>query len=216
MIGPPNHIIWAGAQCAPPGADCNDPTKGSMVQQSPCVATGGFGGHWDVAGMKGEPGKDAPGTCHYSSDGSTNANPSQCYVANVRDDNFVWSPYKPGDTIPPTTVFTAGGPGQAGKILAKTVPNATHGDTVIGWVSVTSDGKMGQLVYDDFGGKTADSFQLAVCVPPPKPAPPPPPPLSKNPCIRFGHTIPVGHHVDVEISQAGPPAITSVSVCVCV
>jgi hypothetical protein len=32
---------------------------------------------------------------------------------------------------------------------------------------------------------------------------PPPPPLSKNPCIRFGHAIPVANHVDVEISQAG-------------
>eukprot|EP01048_Picozoa_sp_COSAG05_P000124 COSAG05_NODE_3_length_51333_cov_129.132080_24_plen_626_part_00 len=39
------------------------------------------------------------------------------------------------------------------------------------------------------------------------PPPPPPPPLSKNPCIRFGHTIPVPNHVDVEITQAGPPAI---------
>ena len=59
-----------------------------------------------------------------------------------------------------------------------------------------------------FGGKTTDRYQLAVCVPPPKPPPPPPPPLSKNPCIRFGHTIPVDHHVDVEISQPGPPAIS--------
>ncbi len=38
--------------------------------------------------------------------------------------------------------------------------------------------------------------------------PPPPPPLSQNPCIRFGHTVPVGHHVDVEITQPGPPAIS--------
>ena len=30
---------------------------------------------------------------------------------------------------------------------------------------------------------------------------PPPPPLSKNPCIRFGHTIPVENHVDVTITQ---------------
>jgi hypothetical protein len=30
---------------------------------------------------------------------------------------------------------------------------------------------------------------------------PPPPPLNKNPCIRFGHTIPVEHHVDVTITQ---------------
>jgi hypothetical protein len=30
---------------------------------------------------------------------------------------------------------------------------------------------------------------------------PPPPPLNKNPCIRFGHTIPVAHHVDVTITQ---------------
>ena len=37
---------------------------------------------------------------------------------------------------------------------------------------------------------------------------PPPPPLSKNPCIRFGHTVPVVHHVDVEISQDGTPPIT--------
>ena len=37
---------------------------------------------------------------------------------------------------------------------------------------------------------------------------PPPPPLSKNPCIRFGHAIPVPHNVDVEISQVGPPATT--------
>lgn len=30
---------------------------------------------------------------------------------------------------------------------------------------------------------------------------PPPPPLNKNPCIRFGHTVPVEHHVDVTITQ---------------
>ena len=29
----------------------------------------------------------------------------------------------------------------------------------------------------------------------------PPPPLNKNPCIRFGHTIPVENHVDVTITQ---------------
>ena len=193
MIGPPNHIIWAGDQCAPPGADCSDPTKGAVVQQSPCVAKGGYGGHWDVAGMKGQPGQDARGTCHHSTDGSSNAAPPECYVANVRNDNFVWSPFKTGDSFPPETVFTAGGPGQAGKALAKTFPNATHGDTIIGWVSVTSDGKMGDLVYDDFGGKTTNSFQVAVCVPPPKPPPPPPPPLSKNPCIRYAREPQICH-----------------------
>lgn len=31
--------------------------------------------------------------------------------------------------------------------------------------------------------------------------PSPPPPLSSSPCIRFGHTIPVENHVDVEITQ---------------
>ena len=40
----------------------------------------------------------------------------------------------------------------------------------------------------------------AACVAPP---PPPPPPLATNPCLRFGHTIPVDHHVDVEIEQEG-------------
>jgi hypothetical protein len=39
--------------------------------------------------------------------------------------------------------------------------------------------------------------------------PPPPPPLSSSPCIRFGHTIPVNNHVDVQISQQqGSVAIT--------
>ena len=73
---------------------------------------------------------------------------------------------------------------------------------------MTSDGKLGPATFNMFGGKTTERYQLAVCVPPPKPPPPPPPPLSKNPCIRFGHTIPVDHHVDVEISQPGPPAIS--------
>ena len=43
------------------------------------------------------------------------------------------------------------------------------------------------------------------CKPPP--APPPPPPLAQDPCIRFGHTIPVAHHVDAMITQDGadPP-----------
>ncbi len=41
---------------------------------------------------------------------------------------------------------------------------------------------------------------LEACVAPP----PPPPPLSTNPCIRFGHTIPVDQHVDVEIAQDPP------------
>ena len=36
---------------------------------------------------------------------------------------------------------------------------------------------------------------------------PPPPPLAQNPCIRFGHTIPVADHVDAMITQddASPP-----------
>ena len=36
---------------------------------------------------------------------------------------------------------------------------------------------------------------------PPPPPPPPPPPLSTNPCLRFGHAIPVDDHVDAEIVQ---------------
>ena len=42
----------------------------------------------------------------------------------------------------------------------------------------------------------------ATCVPPP------PPPLAQNPCIRFGHAIPVGNRVDVEIVQDGDESIT--------
>jgi len=38
----------------------------------------------------------------------------------------------------------------------------------------------------------------ATCIAPP---PPPPPPLATNPCLRFGHTVPVEAHVDVEIRQ---------------
>jgi|EP01047_Picozoa_sp_COSAG01_P069680 hypothetical protein len=45
------------------------------------------------------------------------------------------------------------------------------------------------------------------CTKPIKP-PPPPPPLSTNPCIRFGHTIPVDDHVDAEIVQEEDPTIT--------
>ena len=48
----------------------------------------------------------------------------------------------------------------------------------------------------------------ANCSKPRPPPPPPPPPLSTNPCIRFGHTIPVGNHVDVQINQDGDPSIT--------
>ena len=36
---------------------------------------------------------------------------------------------------------------------------------------------------------------------------PPPPPLATTPCIRFGHTIPVEHRVDVEIVQEEDPSI---------
>lgn len=36
------------------------------------------------------------------------------------------------------------------------------------------------------------------------PAPTPAPPLATTPCIRFAHTIPVPHHVDVEVSQTDP------------
>ena len=35
------------------------------------------------------------------------------------------------------------------------------------------------------------------------PPPPPPPPLATHSRLRFGHTIPVDHHVDVEIEQEG-------------
>ena len=38
----------------------------------------------------------------------------------------------------------------------------------------------------------------AACV---APVPPPPPPLATNPCLRFGHTVPVDRHVDAEIVQ---------------
>ena len=38
--------------------------------------------------------------------------------------------------------------------------------------------------------------------------PPPPPPLSTNPCIRFGHTIPVTNHVDAMIVQDSDPSIS--------
>jgi hypothetical protein len=43
--------------------------------------------------------------------------------------------------------------------------------------------------------------------PQPKPPAPPPPPLAQNPCIRFGHTIPVEHHVDAMIVQDSDPSI---------
>ena len=49
---------------------------------------------------------------------------------------------------------------------------------------------------------TSDPSRNCSCdSPAPAPPPPPPPPLSTNPCIRFGHTIPVANHVDVVISQ---------------
>ena len=38
-------------------------------------------------------------------------------------------------------------------------------------------------------------------LPPPPPPPPPPAPPGGQPCIRFGHAIPVANHVDVEIVQ---------------
>ena len=39
---------------------------------------------------------------------------------------------------------------------------------------------------------------------------PPPPPLANTPCIRFGHTVPVPDHVDVEITQDEDPSISHV------
>jgi hypothetical protein len=39
---------------------------------------------------------------------------------------------------------------------------------------------------------------------------PPPPPLANAPCIRFGHTVPVANHVDVEITQDDDPTISHV------
>ena len=124
LIGPPNHIIWAGDQCMPPGADCSNPASGAWVQQSPCIVSGGFAGHWDVAGMKGG---GARGTCHTATAGGSpdSASPSG-YVATVRDDNFVWTPTGAGESIPPETVFTA-----KDKVLIKTYPN----------VSLASDGR---------------------------------------------------------------------------
>ena len=38
------------------------------------------------------------------------------------------------------------------------------------------------------------------------PPTPPPPPLAADPCIRFGHTIPVADKVTVEMVQVTPPA----------
>jgi hypothetical protein len=51
--------------------------------------------------MKGQPGLDARGTCHHSTDGSTNAAATRSYIANVRNDNFVWSPFGAGGAKPP-------------------------------------------------------------------------------------------------------------------
>jgi len=43
--------------------------------------------------------------------------------------------------------------------------------------------------------------------------PPPPPPLSTNPCIRFGHAIPVDNHVDAMIVQDSDPSISHTCKC---
>ena len=71
----------------------------------------------------------------------------------------------------------------------------------------TTDGKCSVSPGGSFNSSA--SCQAGCKTPPPPPPPaPPPPPLSQNPCIRFGHTIPVANHVDVEIVQEEDSSIT--------
>ena len=62
----------------------------------------------------------------------------------------------------------------------------------------TCDTGTGQCSEGKTGNYTSNATCATACKVPP---PPPPPPLAQNPCIRFGHTIPVGHHVDAMIVQ---------------
>ena len=52
-----------------------------------------------------------------------------------------------------------------------------------------------------------NSFHGPEAPSPKPPPPPPPPPLSRNPCIRFGHAIPVANHVDAMILQESDPSV---------
>ena len=57
------------------------------------------------------------------------------------------------------------------------------------------------------GNYSSQSSCAAACKrrPPPPPAPPPPPPLAADPCIRFGHTIPVATLVTATMVQEDDP-----------
>ena len=73
-----------------------------------------------------------------------------------------------------------------------------------GCIKYSCDEATGTCSAGKTGNYTTNSTCSSGCA---KPAPPPPPPLAQNPCIRFGHTIPVADHVDAMIVQDDDPTI---------
>ena len=96
----------------------------------------------------------------------------------------------------------------ARSIQAAPYPNCGPGDT--GWVQLYDNNTLGCMMYADANliDKVCGSFEVAYCnhcpkcphsgpkpaecpYCPPPPPPPPPAPPGGQPCIRFGHAIPV-------------------------
>ena len=155
----------------------------------------------------------------------------QQFMAGKGDhpDGFEWKLTQQGATAPSNAVT-------AGKVRAlarsvQNVPNPGCGHGYTGWTTIDENGKLGPLQYAVASAvQNSSDFEIAIChackvcpkvynasfspgpgcpncTKPIKP-PPPPPPLSTNPCIRFGHAIPVDNHVDAEIVQEEDSSIT--------
>ena len=161
----------------------------------------------------------AAGLCISQTSGGARVFGRQQFMAGKGDhpDGFSWQLTQMGATAPSNAVTAGGVNGRALGRSVQNVPNPGCGHGYTGWIQLTG-GKLGPLQYAVASGaqNSTGTFEIAVCeacLPCPKiynasfhpgagcpnctkpiHPPPPPPPLSTNPCIRFGHAIPVDNH----------------------
>ena len=176
------------------------------------------------------PGSDLPGLCIAAKDDHTIFGHNQFMAGKGEQwQKFQWKVTQMGSTVPSNAVRAGN---RALGRSTQNVPNPGCGHGYTGWIDILPDGTIGPLQYAVASGpqNSTGSFEIAYCHacelcpkvynasfhPGPgcpnctKPVnpPPPPPPLSTNPCIRFGHAIPVDNHVDAMIVQDDDPSIS--------
>ena len=178
-----------GECCAACGAQQTDPRPGQEkcdwiewnpnIPQPQCTLKTGEG---NVAGqhngiISGAHGEEPVAPKFYACSGPSTrsaVDPYTCY------------PAAPNSTAHPKNLT------QAACDASCVPPPATYACDVSSGVGICAAAKPGH------GTNMTQAACDSSCV---APAPPPPPPLATNPCLRFGHTLPVDRHVDAEIVQ---------------